>query len=79
MAIYVSGQKYESVIMEAVASKDGYFWHASIKNPRFCNDIHVLDRSTFSTNCMKGKAFDFPYMVKRRRGWKPISSQTTFT
>lgn len=49
--------------MEAVASKDGYFWHAFIGVPGSCNDINVLDRSTFSTNYLKGMAFDFPHMV----------------
>ena len=53
--------------MEAVASKDLYFWHAFVGVPGSCNDINCLDRSPFALNYLQSRAKDFPFLVNGKQ------------
>ena len=59
--------KKRSVVMEAVASKDLYFWHAFVGVPGSCNDINCLDRSPFALNYLQSRAKDFPFLVNGKQ------------
>ena len=56
-----SGSK--SLIMEAIATKDLWIWHAYIGMPGSNNDINVVDRSPLLTNMLKGKAPNVEFSV----------------
>ena len=52
-----------SVIMEAVATKDLWIYHAFIGTAGSCNDINVLDRSPLVSTLMEGLTPPLPYTI----------------
>ncbi|XP_048501295.1 uncharacterized protein LOC125497681 [Beta vulgaris subsp. vulgaris] len=52
-----------TLILEAIASYDLWFWHAFFGTPGRCNDINVLDRSPFFNDVFEGRAPPVNYVV----------------
>ena len=63
-----------TTILEAIASPDGWIWHAFFGMPDSCNDINVIDNSPFlfkmmeggfgaSEYAVNGKPFVLPYFL----------------
>ncbi|KAD3641518.1 hypothetical protein E3N88_30742 [Mikania micrantha] len=55
--------KVPTVMLEAVASQDTWFWHAFFGPPGSNNDLNVLDRSYVFSNILDGSAPKCPFMV----------------
>ena len=53
---YQGKERTPTVVLEAVASYDLWFWHAFFGTPGACNDINVLDRSPLFDNIIEGRA-----------------------
>ena len=52
-----------SVIAEAVAEHDMYFWHVCLGSPGSLNDIQVLNRSTIISAYMESPAVSIKYTI----------------
>ena len=51
---YIGKEKVATVVLEAVASKDGWIWHAYFGLPGSLNDINVLQRSPLFDELIHG-------------------------
>lgn len=60
---YQGRQGHPTIILEAVASRDLWIWHAFFGLPGSLNDINVLDRSQLFTRLAKGQAPPCDYKV----------------
>jgi hypothetical protein len=58
-------------ILEAIASQDGWIWHAFFGMPGSCNDINVLDNSSFLFSLMEGGYGGSPYQVNGQEHSQP--------
>jgi hypothetical protein len=55
--------KEPTVILEAVASKDLWIWHAFFGLPGSNNDLNVLQRSHWFAKLVEGKALEVNYSI----------------
>ncbi|XP_024014636.1 uncharacterized protein LOC112088521 [Eutrema salsugineum] len=53
---YTRGSGKPTIVLEAVASQDLWFWHAFFGPPGTLNDINVLDRSPVFDDILQGRA-----------------------
>jgi hypothetical protein len=60
-----------STILEAIASQDGWIWHAFFGMPGSCNDLNVLDNSPFLVNMMEGGFPASPFTVNSEQFTTP--------
>ncbi|CAO2196728.1 unnamed protein product [Urochloa humidicola] len=58
--------KHPSMILEAVASRDLWIWHAYFGLPGSCNDINVLQRSHIFSEFTRGEAPPVHFTVNGR-------------
>ncbi|KAI3826312.1 hypothetical protein L1987_00358 [Smallanthus sonchifolius] len=64
---YMRGDhQYPTIMLEAVASNDLWFWHAFCGSPCSNNDINVLQQSSLFTNEEHGTAPNCPFVVNGR-------------
>ena len=54
--MYQGRSRTTTVILEAVASRDLWIWHAFFGTPGSCNDINVLQRSPVFDTILNGQA-----------------------
>ena len=54
--MYQGRSRTATVILEAVASRDLWIWHAFFGTPGSCNDINVLQRSPVFDDLLNGRA-----------------------
>jgi hypothetical protein len=55
--------KERSIILEAIADKSLWIWHAFFGMPGSNNDANVLDRSLFVNNMLRGPFHDLSFVV----------------
>ena len=59
-----------SIILEAIADKDGYFWHFFFGMPGSQNDINVLNASPLIAKLLKEEFYVPPYIINgTERNW----------
>lgn len=61
--MYTGKEKQPTVILEAVASQDLWFWHHFFGLPGCLNDINVLDRSHVFQELAQGRAPSVEYTI----------------
>lgn len=64
---YAGKEKEPTIVLEAVADYDGWFWHLFFGMPGSCNDINVLDRSPLFSDLVEGRAPPVVYQINRRQ------------
>ncbi|XP_024016181.1 uncharacterized protein LOC112089666 [Eutrema salsugineum] len=64
---YTRGSGKPTIVLEAVASYDLWFWHAFFGPSGTLNDINVLDRSPIFDDIFKGRAPKVTYWVNGRQ------------
>lgn len=57
-------EKEPTLVLEAVASKDLWFWHCFFGLPGSLNDINVLERSPLFDDLLQGKAPPCSYSIR---------------
>lgn len=62
---YKGKEKYCSIVLEAVADHNLWFWHAAFGFAGSCNDINILDASPLHQRFVDGthSLIDFPYNI----------------
>ncbi|XP_024013556.1 uncharacterized protein LOC112087797 [Eutrema salsugineum] len=60
---YTRGSGKPTIVLEAVASYDLWFWHAFFGPPGTLNDINVLDRSPIFDDVLQGRALKVRFSV----------------
>ncbi|XP_010693562.2 uncharacterized protein LOC104906494 [Beta vulgaris subsp. vulgaris] len=61
--MYQGRSRTTTIILEAVASRDLWIWHAFFGIPGSCNDINVLQRSPVFDDILNGRAPNVTYIV----------------
>ena len=61
--MYQGRSRMVTVILEAVASRDLWIWHAFFGTPGSCNDINVLQRSPVFDTILNGRASQVQFNV----------------
>lgn len=61
--MYKGKEKVPTIILEAVASKDRWIWHAFFGLPGSLNDINVLDRSYLFQDVANGQGPDVNFSI----------------
>jgi hypothetical protein len=59
--------KEKSLILEAIADKSLWIWHAFFGMPGSNNDVNVLDRSPFVNNMLHGPSHDLSFVVNGKQ------------
>jgi hypothetical protein len=59
--------KERSIILEAIADKSLWIWHAYFGMPSSNNDVIVLDRSPFVNNMLHGPFHDLSFVVNGKQ------------
>ena len=63
--MYQGKSRIATVILEVVASRDLWIWHAFFGIPGSCNDINVLQRSLVFDDLLNGRAPQVQFDVNR--------------
>jgi hypothetical protein len=62
--------KDPTIILEAVADQETWFWHAYFGIPGSCNDINVLNRSPLFANLANGEAPEVEFELNEHKYMK---------
>jgi hypothetical protein len=61
--MFTGHMKHPSMILEVVASRDLWIWHAYFGMPGSCNDINVLQKSLVFSKFVKGEVAPISFNV----------------
>ena len=56
--------KYPTVVLEAVASHDMWFWHDNFGSPGSLNDVNILDHSPLFNKMLDGTGPDTSFLCR---------------